>query len=198
MQQHKRDVNQNNFTARADQTRALVALGSNAGDPHGMIAGALAALRAKFPNLTQSQLYQTPAFPAGSGPDFINAAVAFDTDLAPSEILALLHRIEDDFGRTRVQRWGQRTLDLDLIAKGDAILPDLATYAHWRGLPLARQKTETPDTLILPHPRVQDRSFVLIPLGDVAPDWVHPHLNRSIADLITDHSPDQRAQIRPL
>ena len=74
-------------------------------------------------------------------------------------------------------------LDLDLIAHGSLILPDLAIYERWRDLPLARQVEQTPEQLILPHPRLQDRGFVLVPLCDIAPDWCHPVLQKTAAAL---------------
>lgn len=185
-------------TASKNGELTLVSLGSNDGNPLATITAALDVLREKFSDLTESRLYQTEAYPAGSGPDFINGAVAFRTLLAPQDILAVLYGIEQDFGRTRTKRWGQRTLDLDLIGCGDAILPDQAIYDYWRTLPLEAQKTDAPNDLILPHPRVQDRLFVLVPLADVAPDWVHPHFGQTISDLIAPYPMTARAEIRPL
>ena len=167
--------------------KVLVALGSNApsdaGDPRATVTQAIAALTARFGDVSVSRLYQTPAFPADSGPDFVNAACTFHSDLPAPEILQTLHTIEADFGRTRELRWGQRTVDLDLIACGDQVLPDETTFSHWHTLPLEAQQTTAPETLILPHPRLQDRAFVLVPLCDVAPDWVHPVLRRSVAQM---------------
>lgn len=182
--------------------KVLVALGSNAatdaGGPFETVRSALNALEKRFGGLAISGFYQTPAFPAGSGPDFVNGACSFQNDLPADDILSDLHAIEADFGRTRTMRWGQRTLDLDLIACGDKVLPDLATFTHWQTLPLDAQKTDAPNHLILPHPRLQDRPFVLVPLADIAPDWVHPVLGLSVMDMLEQHSTDARAEIRPL
>ena len=131
-----------------------------------------------------SPLYATPAYPPGAGPDFVNAAMAIVTTLSPVALMAELHRIEAEAERQRTRRWGQRTLDLDLIAFGDLICPDVATQTRWRDLPPAAQEVETPDQLILPHPRVQDRSFALVPLADVAPDWRHPVLGLTIREML--------------
>ncbi len=145
-----------------------------------------------------SRWYATPAFPVGSGPDFINAAIALQNDAPPIEVLSHLHRIERMFGRERTLRWGPRTLDLDLIAADDMILPDLTTWRHWHDLPADRQSADTPEQLILPHPRLQDRAFVLVPLMDIAPDWVHPALRRSIAEMHADLTAEDLEGVRIL
>ncbi len=128
-------------------------------------------------------MFATPCYPPGAGPDYVNAAALLSGAQAPGDILALLHGIEAEFARTRGTRWGMRTLDLDLIAVDDLVLPDAETHAHWRDLSLEDQRRAAPERLILPHPRLQDRAFVLIPLMDVAPDWVHPILGQSVAQM---------------
>ncbi|WP_370208168.1 2-amino-4-hydroxy-6-hydroxymethyldihydropteridine diphosphokinase, partial [Pararhodobacter marinus] len=145
-----------------------------------------------------SRFYVTPAFPAGAGPDFVNACVAVESDLSPAEMLALCHRIEADLGRVRKERWGQRVIDVDLLACGDRVLPDGETLRRWMALPLARQMKEAPGELILPHPRLHERGFVLVPLADVAPDWVHPVLGRSVAQMLAALAPEEIAAIRPI
>lgn len=145
-----------------------------------------------------SRMWRTPAFPAGSGPDFVNAALACVTDLAPKRILDKLHAIEKRAGRVRGARWAARVIDLDLLAVGDHVLPDRDQYHHWAGLPLARQMECTPDELVLPHPRMQDRAFVLVPLMDIAPDWRHPVSGRTVAEMHADLSPDDVAQVVPI
>ena len=139
-----------------------------------------------------SRFYQTPCFPAGAGPDYLNAAVLIQADWTATQALAILHRIEQDFGRARVQRWGQRTLDLDLIAYDDVVAPDLETYQHWRDLHIETQKMRAPDQLILPHPRLQDRGFVLVPMADVAPDWVHPVSGLSVKQMLAQLPQDEK------
>lgn len=180
----------------------LVAIGGNAlshaGDPCATVRAAIAMLQAEFSDLMVSNLYETPSFPAGTGPDFVNAACVFRSALPPEDILSTLHKIEADFGRERRLRWGQRTLDLDLIACGGTILPDSAVQTHWRALPFDRQKTETPDTLILPHPRLQDRAFVLVPLADVAPNWVHPLIGQNVTEMLARLPASNRADIKAI
>lgn len=167
---------------------ALIAFGSNEksiwGDARETVQKAMLAVgqmsdkTAKF-----SGLFATQAVPAGAGPDFVNAGMAIFTKLLATDLLDKLHQIEAEAGRTRTRRWGQRTLDLDLIAMGDQVLPDRAEHTRWRALPPDDQLHQTPTTLLLPHPRLQDRAFVLVPMMDVAPDWVHPVLNQSIAQM---------------
>lgn len=131
-----------------------------------------------------SRMYQTPAFPVGSGPDFVNAAFALTAAVAPVDLLAILHDIETEAGRVRDIRWGPRVLDLDLLACDDLILPDLAVWTSWHDLDLPSQSQVAPDQLILPHPRMHERAFMLVPLADVAPTWVHPVLDLSVEDLL--------------
>ena len=134
--------------------------------------------------MLRSRLWQTPAFPPGAGPDFVNAAAAFDWAGPPEAMLGLLHEIEDAHGRKRSARWEARVIDLDLIAVGAEILPDPGTQARWAALPPGAAATAMPDALILPHPRLAERAFVLAPLADVAPDWRHPVSGASVAEML--------------
>ena len=145
-----------------------------------------------------SKWYRTPAYPAGTGPDFVNGVVLAETGKPPREVLDGLHRIEAGFGRVRDARWAPRVLDLDLISVDDLVLPDPETHAHWRALPPERQRQEAPDTLLLPHPRLQDRNFVLYPLKDVAPDWRHPATGAHIDDLLAALPDARHREISPL
>jgi 2-amino-4-hydroxy-6-hydroxymethyldihydropteridine diphosphokinase len=185
------------------ETRALVALGSNLPlgglSPAAVVTAALARLAGPGDRLlAASRLYATPCFPPGAGPDYVNAAAALATRRSAPELLAHLHEIEAEFSRDRAQRWASRTLDLDLIALGDIVLPDAATQTEWRSLPAAGQIGRTPDRLVLPHPRLQDRGFVLVPLADVAPDWVHPLTGQSVATMLAALPEAERAAISPL
>ncbi|MDH5797236.1 MAG: 2-amino-4-hydroxy-6-hydroxymethyldihydropteridine diphosphokinase [Paracoccaceae bacterium] len=143
----------------------------------------------------RSALYSTPCFPAGAGPDYVNAAVEVETDLTPTQLLSALHELEAKYGRERQARWAGRSLDIDLLAYGDLIAPDKETLRRWIDLDLKNQKIESPGQLILPHPRIQDRGFVLIPLADIAPDWRHPLLGKTVLELLAELSPAGRAEI---
>ena len=136
--------------------RSFIALGSNLGDPPTQLRRAEAALAA----LPQSRLvavspwYCNPAIGPGAQPDYLNAVAALDTRLAPTALLDSLQRIEQAQGRERAERWGPRTLDLDILLYGE-------------------QTVATP-RLQIPHPRLGERAFVLRPLADIAPELVLP------------------------
>lgn len=181
----------------------ILALGANlrspVGGPEGTIAASLEMLENEGAAIrVTSPFYSTPAFPAGNGPDYVNASVLVNAPWSADQALAICHKIEAEMGRERVQRWGQRSLDIDLIAIGQMVLPDADTQAIWRQLPLDAQMRKTPDQLILPHPRLQDRAFVLVPMADVAPDWVHPLLGRSVMQMRDALDPADLAAVKPL
>jgi 2-amino-4-hydroxy-6-hydroxymethyldihydropteridine diphosphokinase len=137
----------------ARQARAFVAIGANLGDARATVLEAMQALD-RLPGsvvVARSSLWRSAPVDAG-GPDFINAVVALDTTLAPLVLLAELQRLEADAGRERPYRNAPRTLDLDLLGHGEAVL-------------------QTP-TLTLPHPRMAERAFVLRPLSEIAPERV--------------------------
>lgn len=182
---------------------ALVAFGANLPSegrtPVETVTAAMDHLAQIVPgDVSRSRLFETPAFPPGSGPEFVNSAMRFGWDGSATELLAVLHRVEGQFGRTRTERWEARRIDLDLIALGDEILPDADTQADWMALPVEEAAQRAPDQLILPHPRVAERSFVLVPLADVAPDWVHPVTGLSVTQMLADRPEAERDTIWPL
>ena len=147
---------------------------------------------------SMSRFFSTPCFPAGAGPDFVNAVVSVSWQGDADSLMHRLHALESRHGRERTQRWGQRTLDLDLIAMGTTVLPDLKEFSHWRDLALDRQIIESPAKLILPHPRLQDRAFVLVPLADIAADWCHPVSGVSVRRMVDALPPSDVEAVRPL
>ncbi|MDP3197569.1 2-amino-4-hydroxy-6-hydroxymethyldihydropteridine diphosphokinase [Tabrizicola sp.] len=184
---------------------ALVALGANLpfeGEaPAETLRQALKALAKEgLSVLAVSRFYATPCFPAGTGPDYVNAAavLAVGEQSDATSLLEALHVVEERFGRVRNKRWGMRTLDIDLLALGDSVAPDAATQDFWRALPPEAQVKAEPDRLILPHPRLQDRAFVLVPLADVAPDWMHPRTGKSVAEMLAALPEAERAAVKPL
>lgn len=148
-------------------TAALIALGSNLGDRLAHVAHGLRRL-AEVPGtrvVAVSTLYETAPVggPENQGP-YLNAAALVETDLEPRALLDALHGIEAERERERLVRWGARTLDLDLLTHGDRVSDD-------------------PD-LTLPHPRMHERRFVMVPVCDVAAGAVHPAFGRTMADLL--------------
>ncbi len=150
----------------------LIALGSNRrsrhGSPAATLAAALAALGAVGRVVAMSRVRAT----APLGPSqrrFANAVVEVATALPPAEVLARLQGIERAFGRRRGRRWGARVLDLDILAAGNQVL---STNSHPNRRPL-----------IVPHPRLAERRFVLDPLVELAPDWRHPLLHLTARQL---------------
>ena len=136
--------------------RALIALGGNVGDVRATFDKAITNIRGMAQGilLARSSDYATPPWGNVEQDRFVNACIEVETALDPHALLFTLHRIEKRFGRDRAheQRWGPRTLDLDLIAYDDMSI-------------------DTPD-LTLPHPRLFERAFVLVPLAEIAPDRV--------------------------
>ena len=181
----------------------LIGIGANlhtsVGNPARTLVAALGLLAKEGLGLRAvSRFYRSPAFPAGSGPDYVNACAVLSGPNDPEAVLAALHRVEARLGRQRSARWAARGIDLDLLALGEAVLPDAQTQAHWRNLPLARQMTETPERLILPHPRLTDRAFVLIPLAEIAPAWRHPTTGETVAEMANRLDAGQKAGLEPL
>ncbi|MEK9971196.1 MAG: 2-amino-4-hydroxy-6-hydroxymethyldihydropteridine diphosphokinase [Ferrovibrio sp.] len=155
----------------------FVALGANLpstehGPPRATLEASLSLLAAEGVTvLRRSSWWQSGPQPASDQPDFINAVVEVDTTLTPAALLECLHRVESACGRVRQQRWEARVLDLDLI--------------DYRGL---RQDGEgaLPQ---LPHPRMAERLFVLMPLQEIASDWRHPVSGADLAGLIAAAHP---------
>ncbi|MDC0739232.1 2-amino-4-hydroxy-6-hydroxymethyldihydropteridine diphosphokinase [Cognatishimia sp. SS12] len=181
---------------------SMLAFGGNADSDHGSPLETIKFALRSLPDHgvfshRVSDCFATPAFPAGSGPDYVNAAAVVRSDLDPAALLSVLHRVEAACGRVRHKRWGARTLDIDLIGQGALVRPDRATFEHWRDLPLAQQTTRAPEQLILPHPRLQDRAFVLVPLAEVAPDWIHPVSGLSVTRMLEKlPESDRKAVVR--
>jgi len=159
---------------------SFVALGSNVAgrfaSPAEAVEAAMATIQCtEIIQVSRSRLYRSAAWPDPADPEFINAMISVETSLAPDALLARLHAVEAEFGRVRRQVNAPRTLDLDIV--------DYAGRISASG--------ESP---ILPHPRLADRAFVLLPLAEIAPDWRHPVTGKAIGDLIRA-LPDPQAAV---
>jgi 2-amino-4-hydroxy-6-hydroxymethyldihydropteridine diphosphokinase len=144
--------------------QAAIALGANLGDCRATLEGALAALEASpgVRLLTRSRWYRSA--PVGPPqPDYLNGCALLAVALEPEALLERLLATERRFDRVRGERWGPRSLDLDLLLMGD-------------------RRLSTP-RLTLPHPRLRERAFVLVPLAEIAPAWIDPISGRSVAEL---------------
>jgi 2-amino-4-hydroxy-6-hydroxymethyldihydropteridine diphosphokinase len=131
----------------------LLGLGANLGDPLATIASALEGLQQGGVHIIRrSRWYRTAPQGVTDQPDFVNMCAAATTELAPFVLLALIHRVEAELGRERRERWGPRTIDIDILAYGDVAIAEPG--------------------LTIPHPRLAERAFVLVPLLDIAPEHV--------------------------
>lgn len=152
-----------------------------------------------FRKVKRSGHFRSSAHPKGSGPDFVNGVILSEAPTHdPIKVLQVLHDIEATLGRVRHKRWAARVIDLDLIDFGGQVLPDAETVAAWRDLPIAEQMQNAPAELLLPHPRLQDRAFVLVPLQVVCPDFTHPVTGESIDQMLAKISPEDIADVTPI
>lgn len=163
---------------------AFVALGANVGDPPAQLKQAAQRLATHDQVVLRdaSSLWRTsPEGPVADQPDFVNAVILLETLLSPHSLLALCHSIEEALGRdhSREVSGGPRPIDLDLLAYGDVVLDE--------------------EGLTLPHPRLAERAFVLEPLHEVAPHFVHPATGLSVGEMLSALPPGQRVErIGPL
>ena len=146
-------------------TRVAIALGSNLGDREGYLRAAIAALTPCIDRLRVSSFHETAPVGVGPQPTFLNATAVGETSLSARTLLETLLAVERDLGRERPYPGAPRTVDLDLILYGDAIIDEAPS-------------------LIVPHPRFRQRRFVLEPLAEIAPDWRDPVTGQTIEELL--------------
>ncbi len=147
----------------------LIALGTNLGDRAQNLAAAKLALLPKMRIERESGVYETAPWGYADQPDFLNQVIEARTNLRPLPLLRVLKQVEEEMGRLKTVRNGPRLIDLDILFYGQEVI-------------------KRPD-LDIPHPRLQDRAFVLVPLAELVPDLVHPVLGESIKDLLAKVDP---------
>jgi 2-amino-4-hydroxy-6-hydroxymethyldihydropteridine diphosphokinase len=146
---------------------AYLSLGSNEGDRQLWLQKAMELLAHDCgTTVSKSSLYETAAWGITTQPDFLNMALQLQTTLTPSQLITAILNIETSLGRQRTIKWGPRIIDIDILFYNDVVL-------------------QTPD-LTIPHPFLQDRRFILAPLAEIAPTYMHPVFNKTVTQLLTD------------
>jgi 2-amino-4-hydroxy-6-hydroxymethyldihydropteridine diphosphokinase len=147
--------------------KAYIAFGSNIGDRYRAVEDALFKVEQRGMKITnKSKIYETEPYGYTDQPPFINGAIEVETDLSCRKLLETLLSIESELGRVREIRWGPRIIDLDIL--------------------LYNREIHDEQDLKVPHPDMQNRDFVLKPLADLCPDYVHPIFNKTIGELLTE------------
>jgi 2-amino-4-hydroxy-6-hydroxymethyldihydropteridine diphosphokinase len=148
------------------KTSFFLLLGSNQGNRVRQLSDATNKIYQSIgPIKKKSSVYQTAAWGKTDQPDFLNQALIVKSSLSPQEVLKIIHSIELEMGRQRTSKWNERTIDIDILYAGELVL----------NLP----------ELKIPHPEIQNRKFALIPLVEIAPDFVHPILKKTNAQLLS-------------
>lgn len=149
-----------------DNKKVYLLLGSNLGDRMQLINAAIGKIRDRIGVIfSRSSLYETAAWGKQDQPSFLNVALGVSTTLSPLEVLEKALVIEEELGRVRHEKWGSRLIDIDVILYGDLIVNE-------------------PRVLQVPHPQMQHRRFVLEPLAEIAPDYLHPVLKKTVSELL--------------
>lgn len=149
-----------------DLKKAYLLLGSNLGNREQYLSNAIDAINKNAGSIyLKSSIYETEAWGKTDQPGFLNLAIAIETRLTPIQLLESVLHIEADLGRVRHEKWGARMIDIDIIFYEDQIVNE-------------------ENVLIIPHPEMQNRKFVLEPLAEIAPDFIHPIIKRSILQML--------------
>jgi 2-amino-4-hydroxy-6-hydroxymethyldihydropteridine diphosphokinase len=154
----------------------FIGIGSNLDNPAGQVRRAIAGLGERYRVLAESSLYETPAWGVTDQPAFINAVVKLQSSLQPEELLAELKHLEEDLGRRPTSHWGPRIIDLDILLGGPGI--------------------HQGERATVPHPRLHERAFALIPLLEIDPAAEHPVLHLPLKESLTRLNSSEVAGVR--
>ena len=149
-------------------------------------------------HLLESRWYISSSFLDKRDPKYINVGIHFYTDLKPKELLSFTSGLENKYGRKRRKRWEPRTCDIDILLCDQMILPNKKSFEKWLRLDLSDQIKLVPNELILPHPRLQERTFFLKPLYDLQPDWIHPFLKMKPKEMLDSLPSNELESIKDL
>lgn len=149
-----------------DSKKVYLLLGSNLGDRVQLIEDAVSKINLRVGQvLSRSSFYETAAWGNENQPSFLNVALGVETGFSPLEVLAKVLEIEQELGRVRLEKWGSRLIDIDVILYDNLVVDEK-------------------DVLQVPHPQMQNRKFVLEPLAEIAPDYLHPVLEKTVSVLL--------------
>jgi 2-amino-4-hydroxy-6-hydroxymethyldihydropteridine diphosphokinase len=152
-------------------SRAAVGLGSNKGDRLANVRTAVSLTREQVGRVTAvSDVFETPPWGVALQPRFLNACMIVEAELEPHGLLRKLKEMESDMGRLKKGKWGPREIDLDILLYDDVRIED--------------------PILTIPHPYMHERAFVLLPLSEIAPDWVHPTTGLTVLELLKKNDSD--------
>ena len=181
-------------------TKCLISYGANIAGPFGNPKETLSVVldeleRQKLEIIQNSGLYSSLAFPDPQEPKYLNGCLELDAKCSVKDLLVQLKQIEIKMGRRKSSRWSSRICDLDILSCGKMVLPSKDIFYQWCKMPIKKQMMTKPSQLLLPHPRLQDRAFVLMPLMEVAPSWIHPVFNLSVREMYDSLPIDKKESV---
>lgn len=149
------------------KNRVVLSLGGNMGDVKQVFKDALGYIEKEIGELAQlSSVYKTKAWGIENQPDFLNQVIIVESSFLPAEVLKKCLEIESELGRVRKEKWGERIIDIDLLFYNDELIKS--------------------EDLTLPHPYIQERNFILYPLVEILPNYIHPKFKKTLFDLKND------------